>query len=250
MRSLRYLFLAFVAVSVLGCGNKTPEQVVENYLKAKDWQERLKYVLEPDRVKPVMEKRYGNLQYTPPEKYKVNTPKQINDQWVAVEAAISGKNAFGQPDSFPWIYYLQKTDRGYKIDWESSNGYNSISTTAFKAQRPKEPMKIRVLGTLSDNYSPVGRDVAETHWSFGLKDSDENFVAYGYISKDLEDGKKLYELLKDGETHRLILAVRYPSDYELEELKNYRSRGGIRVFSGSRDAVLIEKLVCDGWLDK
>jgi len=249
MGLLRYLFLAFVAVSVLGCGSKTPEQVVESYLKAKDWQERLKYVLEAERVKPAMEKRYR--EYTPPEKFKVNPPKQIKDQWVEVDAVIWGKNAFGTEVSNTAQYYLQKTTDGYKIDWEASIGQNSLTAAAFKAQRPKEPLKFRLLGTLSDNYSPFGGNyVSETHWSVALKDGDENFIAYGYITKDLEDGKKLYELLKDGETHHLTLTVRYPSDFELEELKNYGSRGGIRVFSGSRDAALIEKFVCDGWFDK
>lgn len=249
MGLLRYLFLAFVAVSVLGCGSKTPEQVVESYLKAKDWQERLKYVLEPERVKPFMEKRYSK--YEPLEKIKVNIAKQIKDQWVEVDTVIWGKNALGGEVSNTHHYYLQKTNDGYKIDWEASVGLNSMTAAAFKAQRPKEPMKFRVIGTLSDNYSPFGGNyVAETYWSVALKDGDENFIAYGYIPKDSEDGKKLYELLKDGETHRLILTVRYPSDLELEELKNYGSGGGIRVFSGSRDAALIEKLVCNGWLDK
>lgn len=248
MKLFTFLCATLIVTAVLGCGNRTPEQVVESYLKAKDWQERLKYVLDADKVKAAMEKRYSK--YEPPEKYKVHPLKQIKDQWVGVDAVIWGKNALGGEVSDTYHYYLQKTNNGYKIDWESSVGLNSMTAAAFKAQRPKEPVKFRLLGKLSDYYSPVGNDVAETHWSVGLTGGDKEFIAYGYITKNSEDGKKLYEILKDGETHRLILTVRYPTDFEIEELKNYGSRGGIRFFSGTGDATLIEKLVCEGWLDK
>lgn len=215
-------------ISFSGCGSKTPEQVVENYLKAKDWQERLKYVLEPDRVKPVMEKRYST-NYTPPDKIKVNPVKPIKDQWFEVEAILNGDRI---------SYYLQKTENGYKIDWESSVGYNApMTVAAFKAQRPKEPMKFRVIGNLSNSYPyipwEIRREAEKNLWSVGLRDGDGNSIAYGYIEKESDDGKRLYELLKDGEKHKFTAIIKF--------------------FEGSRpgdDAVIIEKFVCDGWLDK
>lgn len=232
MNHFKLLCIAVLCILAMGCGNKTPEQVVESYLKAKDWQERLKYVLDADKVKPLMEKHYS-IKYERPEKFKVHPAKQIKDQWVEVDTAISGKNAFGTTVTNDYSYYLQKTSSGYKIDWEASMGQNSLTAAAFKAQRPKEPIKFRVLGTLSTNYFYVRRGVEETHWSIAIKDSNDDFMAYGYIRKDSEDGKGLYEILKDGEQHRLTLTIKWLED----------SRPDDKV-------VVIEKFVCDGWLDK
>lgn len=235
MKLFRLLCATLVVSSVLGCGSKTPESVVESYLKANTWEERAKYVLDADRVKPAMEKRYSK-DYEPIEKFKVNPPKQIKDQWVGVDTVIWGKNLLGAESSNTNLYYLQKTNAGYKVDWEASVGFNSMTAAAFKAQRPKEPIKFRLIGKLSDRYYYIPwdrRNAEKSLWSVALNDGDENSLAYGYIEKESEDGKRLYEILKDGEEHRLTLTIKWLED----------SRPDDKV-------VIIEKFVCNGWLDK
>jgi hypothetical protein len=227
------ILIAILLVAAITACSKSPESVVESYLKAKDWQERLKYVLDPDRVRPLMEKRYSN-KYEPFEKFKVNASKQIKDQWVEVEVLVSGKNIYGAPASEILLYYLylQKTSAGYKIDWEASIGHNSMTTAAFKAQKPKEPIKFRVKAKLSNNFFSISNVYRNSLWSVELKDSIENLIAYGYIEKELEDGKRLYEVLKDGEEHRIILIIKYPKGMRPDD-----------------DVVLIDKFVYNGWLE-
>ena len=218
-------------VAITAC-SKSPESVVESYLKAKDWRERLKYVLDPDRVRSLMERHYGNKDFEI-EKIKVNPSKQIKDQWVEVEATISVKNIYGATVvSNTASYYLKKTSTGHKIDWEASIGHNSMTTAAFKAQKPKEPIKFRVKAKLSNNYFSISNVYKNSLWSVELKDGIENPIAYGYIEKELEDGKRLYEVLKDGEEHRIMLIIKYPKGMRPDD-----------------DVVLIDKFVYDGWLE-
>lgn len=224
------LIATLLMVAITAC-SKSPESVVESYLKAKDWQERLKYVLDPDKVRPLMERHYGNIDLEM-EKIKVNPSKQINDQWVEVGATFSGKNIYGATVSNTASYYLKKTSTGHKIDWEASIGHNSMTTAAFKAQKPKEPIRFRVKAKLSNNYFSISNVYRNSLWSVELKDGRENPIAYGYIEKELEDGKRLYEVLKDGEEHHIILIIKYPK--------------GMRP---GDDVVLIDKFVYNGWLE-
>ena len=77
-----------------------------------------------------------------------------------------------------------------------------------------------------DNYYNYAFDNAErTHYSirFGLKGVS------GYVRKDSRLGKRLFDILKDGEEHNLVLEIRFlPNSYG--------------------DVVLIDDLVSEDWL--
>ena len=104
-----------------------------------------------------------------------------------------------------------------------------MSWKAYKAQRPTVPMEFRVKATLDDYYNYEFMGAQRYYWSIEL--GDLNVGLNGYVRKDSETGKKMYELLKDGEGHNLIVKMKF--------LPNGSPHGNV---------VLIEELIFDNWL--
>lgn len=194
------------------------ESVVKNYLKAKTWEDRLKYVRNPELVKPLMSERYKGVDLSggkpflrlEPEDGKKLRNLKVGD-WIGIKAVFEeGKNAFGATVQDASWYVLLLTDSGFKIDWEASVVYNPMTFKAMEAQRPTQSQKFRVMVELADYYNYEFRDGQYYLYSLRLTEPDSYQSVYGYIKKDSADGKKIYEILKDGQKHPLILKIRYP----------------------------------------
>ena len=56
---------------------------------------------------------------------------------------------------------------------------------------------------------------------------------YGYIYKNSKDGKKIFNIIKDGNSHKLTLKIKY-MDYG----------------SSNSNTLLIEEFVSEGWSGK
>ena len=98
-----------------------------------------------------------------------------------------------------------------RIDWEASIGFNEMSWAAFQAVKPTDPTTFRVEARLDDHYPLFGsRFTASTHFSIHLYP----FPDWGYVRKNSPTGKRIFEILKDGEEHNLTLKVRFlPNTY-------------------------------------
>lgn len=190
-----------------------PELVVKSYLDSNTFKERARYVLDADRVRPEMVEYYKDKSF--PTKYIEMSVKgdarKVGD-WVGVRVVLRrGKNAFGvEVEEAAW-YDLQRTASGYLIGWEDSIGYNPMSFPAYKAQRPEKPMEFRVLAKLDDHYNYEFLGGGNLFYSIELRPQNHMFQYLdGYVEKRSPTGQKLYEILKDGRSHALILILRYP----------------------------------------
>ena len=85
------------------------------------------------------------------------------------------------------------------------------STKSFQVEQPYIPEAFRVVGQLSTYYNYDYGSAERTHFSISLSFPDGESL-HGYVPRDSTDGQALYEVLKDGEYHRLILLLRYPHD--------------------------------------
>lgn len=129
------------------------------------------------------------------------------------------------------VHYVKNTRDGLKINWEATAGYNEPSWKAFEVSRPTNPIAMRVEAVLENHYSAFSTDFAETtHYSilFG-------FVTFGYARKDSRLGKRLFNILKDGERHNLVLSIHY--------LSNHPNKHGI-----IEHGIIIDDLVSEDWL--
>ena len=181
-------------------------ETVRAYLEASSWRKRLPYVLNPEKVKPLMEIYYGSaaLKKT---KFDIITDKEpvpTSAGFVKIEADVN--------DSVT-DYYLKKTQDGYRVDWETSIGYNSVSTEEFRATKPTTPVRLRVEAKLDDYYNYDFSNCKYSHWSIALESNGANF-GNGYVGKNTAMGQDLFKTLKDGNTHKMILEVKCPENAE------------------------------------
>lgn len=97
----------------------------QKFYSCKTWEDQLQYVIEPERVRPLMEAYYKKETYSS----TVNLDNDVNIK------RFQGKNHV--------IYkvnrnYIVQTDDGYKIDWEATMEFNPVSLLEMRNYPKKE----------------------------------------------------------------------------------------------------------------
>ena len=143
-----------------------------------------------------------------------------------------GKNAFGVDVTDSDSFCVVQTPQGPKIDWRCSVGYNPVTVPAFKAQHTtKQPSIFRFEAKLDDYYNYEFADAKDTHYSIGLQDGANNQI-YAYVPKKSPDGQKLFDGLKDGKEHPVLIEIAYPAN------------------SGSSSVAAVTRLLGFGWREQ
>ena len=194
---------------------ESPEEIMEEYFAAEKWQDRLSVVLDPEGSEPLMAKYYEDV--------TVGESKIRNIEWIGkkkvesgeyVKLKVSWKTSRGFSKSS--VYFLKKTDTGYKLDWQATMGLGEMTWKAYAVQRPRHPVQFRVHASLTNEtyfgfryLEKKGGIYPNTHWEVSLTNEGGSIfpIRKGYVKKNSLVGERLYEILKDGETHRLIVEV-------------------------------------------
>ncbi len=208
-------------------GRTKAERVVEAYLLSDTAKDRARFVLDPKTALPRMvEKYYRDRSLR--DLLEINAISRVDgegDPKVGRYGEYRADVANRRGSTNVYYYYVKNTKDGMKIDWEAAVGYNEMSWNAFKASRPTKPVTMRAVAILDDYYIFAFRNAERTHYSIRFPLEGVN----GYVRKDSRLGKRLFDTLKDGEEHNLVLSIHF--------LPN--SRGFV---------VLIDDLVSEDWL--
>ena len=101
------------------------KKVMRSYFHARIWQDRIQYVTEPEKTKPLMSRYYGNRYRASPD-VRVHVPDEFDlqvgqsaDVQVRVSAVLGPRLLF---------YTVVKTDDDYKIDWVASIGKRELTS--------------------------------------------------------------------------------------------------------------------------
>ena len=197
------LFFAYTAM------HPTPEAVVRKYLAAEQWQDRLKYVENPQTVEPLMKDFYKEG-YHGPVKFESMAKADDGPGGEKRIKVVFGKTTAGiftRVDES--IYWIIPTPQGPKVDWTASSLYQPMSWAAYRSKRPITPFKFRVIASLSDTYY-AGFDDRQTWIAVDLVDPHESADLVGYARRSSQIGHDLFESLKDGRSHEFILNLRFP----------------------------------------
>lgn len=167
-----------------------------------------------------MEARYADNPWRIPqfELLTQNEPQPDDKGWVKIEADVA---------DLPTAYYLKKTKDGYRIDWETSVGYNPVSPEEFRATLSTSPVRFRVFATLSDFYFGEFNNSQNDVWSIDLRDPVGKDIGNGYVRKSTPIGQKLFQILKDGKKRRMVVQVQYlpkaqnSSAFSISEVINF-----------------------------
>lgn len=176
-------------------------KTLTQYLGAAKWEDRLPLVRNPERVKDWMRDYYRD--YKGPYPFKsiaACAESDLPDGFTAYEVTF--------PDGEPQRYFIEKSSQGYKIDWEASVG-NSRSIKSFQVERSYIPESFRAIVELDTYYDYDFRNTEQTHYSVRIY-SSHGPTLHGYVPRSSKDGQALYNIVKDGRTHRVILLLRYP----------------------------------------
>jgi hypothetical protein len=205
------------------------KEVAEKFLDANSWEERLAYVRDPERVRPLMEQHYsrpGNddgpvLHREIPEKAEV----LVHLSYLML--AITMPDFSVRPLAIERI-----SEDQFLVDWESWVGYCGVPWTEFDTHRPTEPFVLRAR-VFQRNYFNFGfRD--DTWASWQLEDRAGDHRIYGYVGRE---DPKMIELVAQTEDRPnpatpvyLLLKVRFPEN------------------APSADQVEITEMIGRGWI--
>lgn len=194
-----------------GCGSRA-EKTVEAYLNQKSCKEREQFILEPEKHRDALATYYREYKGCVEEHGKVDG-SSCKGVAVGAYCDVSVEKVA--------TYCVQRTEQGtYKIDWPCSVGWNSGSLKAFAIEKPRTPTPFRVVAEL-DTLTE-----ARTQQHFVVKASDASGgVARVQMPRSRVSATELYELLRDGRKHRVLLTLGYGIGAEIVKLvrKDWRT---------------------------
>lgn len=174
--------------------------VIQQYLSAPNWQGRKLHVIKPDKNSALM-KDYYSTNYKPQKVEKDKITIQGNNFKIGDKFTVFVKST---------EYYFEKTANGYKIDWLASIGYNETSLKTYQATLSTQPKTFRVIAEISNKYNWNYDNKQNSYWSVRANDGRGAWMIC-YVSKQSETGKQIYEILKDGKEHRIMIEVKIDS---------------------------------------
>lgn len=204
-------FAILITIFLTGCKSKE-EKIIDQYVAAENWEEKINYCIESPKLEESMRTYYRNwpsgITRTVKSLKKIKAMGQEIADWGLYSAVVEAKMDDNSVNSFNLAYYLENTTSGPKIDWFATTGMNNPGIMALKANPPKNAVDIRVECQLSDyyNYDKRGKDKLE--YSVEIIDVNSKDRFHGYIPKDSDEGRKIFDVLKDGQPHKLLLSVR------------------------------------------
>ena len=174
--------------------------LIEKYTSCTSWQEALRYVMEPERVRPIMQKYYADQGFSP----TIWTAEEI----LKNEAfrRFNGKNyVFYESDG----YYAVQTPDGYRLDWEATVEYNPVTCTEL-ADKIGQSAEIRGWFHYASYYN---NDYFRGFTAGGMYDTDGNSTFF-LTEKGSTIDKRLFAMLKNGADIDMILKIKSLRDSE------------------------------------
>lgn len=179
--------------------------LIEKYTSCTSWQERLKYVMEPERVRPFMQKHYG-------EDF---SPTMLSAEEIKNKAfqRFNGKNYVLYECDY---YYAVQTPEGYRLDWEASVGYNPVTLTEL-ANKIGQSAEIR--GYFK--YASYHDNDYYRAFRAAVIDGIDGKTTYFLTEKGSAIDKRLFAMLNNGDWKGMILKIKSLPDTDSEEYQYF-----------------------------
>lgn len=174
--------------------------LIEKYTSCTSWQEALRYVMEPERVRPIMQKYYADQGFSP-------------TIWTAEE--ILKNEAFRRFNGKNYViykcvnFYAVQTPDGYRIDWEATVEYNPVTHTEL-ADKIGQSAEIRGYFHYASYYD---NDYFRGFTAGGMYNTDGNSTFF-LTEKGSAIDKRLFAMLKNGADIDMILKIKSLRDSE------------------------------------
>ena len=90
-----------------------------------------------------------------------------------------------------------------------------------------------MVASLDDYYNYQFSGMNDKYYSVDLENEEESLGINGYIEKESESGNKIFNIIKDRNSHKLTLKIKY-----------------MGYGSSDSNTLLIEEFVSEGWSGK
>ena len=176
--------------------------LIEKYTSCTSWQEALRYVMEPERVRPIMQKYYADQGFSPTiwtaeEILKNEAFRRFNGKNHTIYKCVN--------------FYAVQTPDGYRLDWEASVEYNPVTHTEL-ADKIGQSAEIRGrfwYGSYHDN------DYYRDFRAAGIDDIDGKTTVF-LTEKGSAIDKRLFAMLRNGASIDMILKIKSLPDTDSE----------------------------------
>lgn len=192
------------------------EKIVKLFGLAKSPEEMAEYIINPDELLNILKKKYKSTNL-PLNFTDFNTPLKLRDKIFLVK-----------PQNTQLEFYVIDTEQGYKIDWLASTGYNETSLVEVLNDQISEPKEVRIIAKMK-----YQQGIKENIYRLVLSDYDWEVKAFG--DKNTEDGKKLYDLIKNGDEVKIIAKIKFDKEFSPNN-SNY-----------DKGNIVINSFIKEGW---
>jgi hypothetical protein len=163
--------------------------------------ERYTYTTKGAAIKEQMARYYGDKLHTRIDSVTVVSTNEIAPGYWNIRVHLHLHGHIQQQ-----FYCVNYQNNSAKVEWEASVGYWSTPPKVYLAFGTREPIIARVIASLDHSYYGEYRERARIYQSLELKlEGGRSF--HGYVERSLPHGKKILEILSDGNKHRLTLAI-------------------------------------------
>lgn len=147
------------------------------YLAAPQWEKKLAFVLEPDRLRTKIRSYYEDTPFADP-KISTDPPGQTEEKLGELWFQFAGKD---QATGNECHFYLKQTPQGPRLDWEALVGLGDMPWAHFCAQRPAEAKRLTVQVRPGNQYAGIYAD--ETSYQAYELRSATGPVLTGYVER-------------------------------------------------------------------
>lgn len=175
--------------------------LIEKYTNCTSLQEALRYVMEPERVRPIMQKYYADKGFSP----TMRSAEEIKNKAFR---RFNGKNYVIYMCGY---YYAVQTPEGYRLDWEATVQYNPVTCTEL-ANKIGQSAEIRGCFWYRSYYD---NDYYRAFRATDIDDIDGKTTVF-LTEKGSAIDKRLFAMLQNGASMDMILKIKSLPDTDSE----------------------------------
>ena len=180
--------------------------MVKSFVTSDSVEDRLQWVIDPERVKPLMMKYYGGNEIDA-EGYRSFDRSEISHRGTFVTSVVRTGDFLAYPIAVSRV--VSGDSVRYLVDWESWVGYCDITPEKAKVEKPTEPFMMRVMLRPESYFNYSFSDDSKWHaYQMHFRNSDEVFLAYSAIKSAPDEA--LQVVRDNGGTTPFLVKVRFP----------------------------------------
>ena len=172
--------------------NTKVEEAIKNFVMAESPAELKKYIRDPERVGPLLDRYYEKVDYEA-EGFEALDVTQVNYNGDIVTMFVQKADFISSPIAVERIVNGEKVS--YQVDWESWVGLCDYTPEKMRTDKPDKPFLMRVLVQPANYYNYDFSD--DRKWrSLGLELKDSIYSFLGYVERDSEQDEKFRVMMK------------------------------------------------------